>query len=722
MKARKARKDLASARVESLQMKNLISENSKLKSKNEKLEERCALLNNRIFELEKTLNIVNEELAALKKDWAEKDEQKKVFLKAGIGFTPEANVAFGELSIMCGIPQDKVGTALLTIAKLFNVEVDSIPSARTVGRSYFAVSSICAKQIAELLEYGENLTVLSDETSKFFQKFQAFVAAGHNKLTGEEFLIYLGVFEVPDKSALRSLEELETVVKGIANTVGIDPDLFWKKFVISVKNLGSDRAATQLCFNRILAELRKLFLEESQEFNDMSEEDKAKFIRINSIFCILHIIQNLTKVVLKILLEHEKKETNNPSLKKSSIEWLIVEIARYFGARSAAKHRSARDWKILAEELQWEFANFSSFHGHRFNIIFVIASQILFNREKLIEFIEKYASDLEDTFKLATALKNPLLIMHLQILATIDSLITGAFWRLAENNDNFLKSKNYVEELLVFLNRVKEEPMLFFACEAPLDHFEDGKPQSKESKAFRQMLEDSEPIPGSSEVVFSLAVAVHSYFIEQFDFQLSDEFKTISEDEFKGAPSTNRVCEAAFGFLDYLFKRAPNMSTSIRSITIVARKNNVFKYLSSLSKDKYDLVVKEASEARSELAKKSQEKAKQLKAELVEQMERHALNRQTVNLRNQERLTRIREEVNKIGFWRNPEEMNESILLLSPRQKFEAVKANIRYRKFIHQVGFEPELLFRFSVNSRQHNLEALQENLCQLMLSSVEA
>lgn len=107
-------------------------------------------------------------------------------------FTPEANLAFGELAVRCGIAR-KIGLAILIIANLFGIIVDALPSLRTIGRSFHAVSYACSKQILEFLENTSNIALMSNETTKKYHKLQAYVASGINKLTGQGIVMHFGV-------------------------------------------------------------------------------------------------------------------------------------------------------------------------------------------------------------------------------------------------------------------------------------------------------------------------------------------------------------------------------------------------------------------------------------------------------------------------------------------------------------------------------------------------
>uniref|UniRef100_A0A914NXX9 Uncharacterized protein n=1 Tax=Panagrolaimus davidi TaxID=227884 RepID=A0A914NXX9_9BILA len=715
VKLRSVGNALKEAKKEIEKLKCLESENETLKECNQALKDTCKNLTERINFLEDCLATVTDNQTQTVVSHIPK------CLKNSRGaFTPKSMITFGELAIRCSIPQDKVGLAILIISRLLDVEVDSVPSGRTVGRSFHGVSSVVARQISELLSMCENLMLMSDETAKFCQKFQAFIAAGRNKFTGEDILIHLGLIEVATKSAIKSFEALETIIKSIATTVGIDKTPFFENFIISIKSLYSDQAATQLCFNKILALCREGFLRALPAFQEMSEITQAQTLKVHSTFCLLHVIQNMVPVVLNVLLEHEKQVTGNPNITKSLVEWLITEIARYFGKRSAAKHRSARDWKTYCEKEGFTFYNICNLLGHRFNIIFVIAAQILLNKDKLIDFIKQYAPDLEENFKLASSLENPMINMHLHILATVDSKITGALWRLSENHESFLKTRDYAQELIVFFNRVVNEPLMFFGDEAPLEHFERGKPETPKSVAIREMLEDLDPVTGSSQVVSSLSPALAEYFKRQFEFQLGDDFNLIAETEIQGAPSNNRACEADFGFLDYLFKRAPNMTAENRNITILAIKNHVFEWLQSLPPEKYDLIINEAAAVRSSIEARTFEKARKLKLEIVEHMEQQAVERIRALEKSQTKKTKLQVEVDEVGFWKTIPEMEQALSGLSSKLHLKAVKTNIRYRKFVFQPNFTRPALFRFSKDGNNFSLQTLKQNLIALIEDSI--
>uniref|UniRef100_A0A914YDU7 Uncharacterized protein n=1 Tax=Panagrolaimus superbus TaxID=310955 RepID=A0A914YDU7_9BILA len=431
----------------------------------------------------------------------------------------------------------------------------------------------------------------------------------------------------------------------------------------------------------------------------------------------LHVIHNLTKVILKVLLEHEKKVTGNINVKQSSVEWLITEICRYFSSRAAAKYPSVGRWILWCIEKGYENYTICSLLGHRFNIIPIIAAQILMNKDRLIVFINKYAPDLEKDHGLATALANPLIVMHLQILAQIDSKISGPLWRAAENDESVLRTREYAQELLVYFNRVKQDPMIFFDSEeAPLLRFENTEPQTPQSIALKELLGDMVPVTGCSEIIPFLASGMHDYFAAQFKFELSDDFPDLSELEVAGAVSTNRACEAVFGYVDYLCKKSPNMSTETRSIMTVALKNQVFEWLSTLSKEKYEEIIRSATEMRVTLQQNSLEKAKKLKRELLEEMEKHAAAQLLSSQRNDTRLAKIQADIDKFGFWETETQMEASLSSLTPRLKIEAVKANLRYRKFVVQIGFVRDQLFRFSSDGNSFDLDTLKSNLSELM------
>uniref|UniRef100_A0A914YI83 Uncharacterized protein n=1 Tax=Panagrolaimus superbus TaxID=310955 RepID=A0A914YI83_9BILA len=125
------------------------------------------------------------------------NKRDKFYLKKSGKFTVQAHTCFSRLISQGNVAQDKVSIVILVVADLFKILVDAVPSRWTVGRDIHMVQSINCEYISTFIDECSNLSFLSDETTKFTKKLQAFVLTGKNDRTHQKFVLFLGVGEVP---------------------------------------------------------------------------------------------------------------------------------------------------------------------------------------------------------------------------------------------------------------------------------------------------------------------------------------------------------------------------------------------------------------------------------------------------------------------------------------------------------------------------------------------
>uniref|UniRef100_A0A914YTR8 Uncharacterized protein n=1 Tax=Panagrolaimus superbus TaxID=310955 RepID=A0A914YTR8_9BILA len=184
------------------------------KKKSQALKERNNDYENLVAELEEDSNLLDEEVhqlqifreenEKLKQEVQERDKiilelndllgnhkkNNKFLLKnKNSKFTVEAHTCFSRLLSQGNVAQDKVSIVIRVVADLFKISIDAVPSRWTVGRDIHTIQSLNCEYIDKFINECSNLSFLSDETTKFTKKLQAFVLTGKNDRTHQKKML-----------------------------------------------------------------------------------------------------------------------------------------------------------------------------------------------------------------------------------------------------------------------------------------------------------------------------------------------------------------------------------------------------------------------------------------------------------------------------------------------------------------------------------------------------
>ena len=187
-----------------------------------------------------------------------------------------------------GVATASVAPVIETVASFCGREPDRLPSRQFVDNVNVSRLAVVQNQTADLVDE-QNLTLYTDETSKYGSKYMAYATT-----TADQKVHVLGMKQIPSKSAADTLEALTDTLDEISETCGM-PEL-GRKLVVNLKNTMSDRAATEKLFNSMLQEYReKLLPSILVGFDNFTEEQQQNTIRMNHFFCGLHLLVSLAE-------------------------------------------------------------------------------------------------------------------------------------------------------------------------------------------------------------------------------------------------------------------------------------------------------------------------------------------------------------------------------------------------------------------------------------------
>ncbi|KAJ8307728.1 hypothetical protein KUTeg_014723 [Tegillarca granosa] len=141
----------------------------------------------------------------------------------------------------CMVSTADIGKVIKTVCSVLCSRVPNrLPSETTIHRINDMKLSVSLKQISQISEK-KNLTLYSDETSKFGKSFEVFAVTDEDKTS-----YLLGLREMYSKRADSVLDTFKEVLNDINVTCNdiTDTDSAGYKLLTNIKNTMSDRAAT----------------------------------------------------------------------------------------------------------------------------------------------------------------------------------------------------------------------------------------------------------------------------------------------------------------------------------------------------------------------------------------------------------------------------------------------------------------------------------------------
>ncbi len=197
------------------------------------------------------------------------------------------------------IANEKIPLAIKEVLKLIDKEPDRLPTRRRVDTLVGAKGVVARKQLAEVLPDKSDTTLYTDETRKFGRTYNVYIA------TDVEKNCYLmGLREMSNKSAKTCLDTFKEILTDISESANTEVgDLI----VTHIKNTMSDRAQTEVAFNRLLEDYRSYVLEKiCVNWHDLSEIEQQSLSKMNNFFCGLHLLVNFAEVCSATLTKFEK--------------------------------------------------------------------------------------------------------------------------------------------------------------------------------------------------------------------------------------------------------------------------------------------------------------------------------------------------------------------------------------------------------------------------------
>ncbi|XP_063415652.1 uncharacterized protein LOC134697357 [Mytilus trossulus] len=621
------------------------------------------------------------------------------------------------------ISASKIGEVIRTVCSLCKRQPNRVPSATTVNRISDMKLSIATKQVEDLSKKS-NLTLYSDETSKFGKSFEVFAVTDEDK---HSYL--LGLREMSCKSSETVLETFKDILQDFnelcdGNDVGF-------KVLTGIKNTMSDRASTEKKFQNLLENYRTTILTTIIDgWPMLTEEERAASSRMNNFFCSLHLLVNFATVCGEGLKKFESlylkdhpiqtdDESEIESVTESGTIRLLRTSAKSFSRGVDEKNGVYKQFNTYLLMKKEDHVKFIRFTHNRFNVFFLLGHVTYFHRENIKHFLHSFQGC---TNRLLSSVYqdicNPLLVAGSRALGIISKIITGPLWRNIECKTHILDINDTLTGLRSFLAEAKDD------CSEVVT----GKhvPFPEESCKIENDIVMAELFKPDETDVMTIQVlqALFSCMLNLLDRQAADHLPggkyfskpTDISAESKSVLKHNKLPEFFFGQLDFLLRYRPNASLLCNEAYLLYSHNKTDEWLQSLDDVMRIQLINDSRKEGKNIRLKFKERLKTIEEKRLATLklkEKEISEKKKRVLKKKETFTN---DILFFGLWQSREDIKLKLEEIpSNAEKKKALKSQLNFRKNV-LLQKSDKSYFLFSSKKIQKTIPELTEQLCKLV------
>eukprot|EP00117_Sycon_ciliatum_P036187 scpid41604/ scgid27282/ len=617
---------------------------------------------------------------------------------------------------------NNVEPVIRSVASLCGRSLGRLPKPSTLAEMYIEGASLAQSQLCEVLSSSENVTLHSDGTTKFGQKYLSFqVGVGDDMYS-------LGMREVFSGSAQATLDKYVQIVDDIERVSG-ERDAAMK-ITAALKNTMSDRHAVQKSFNGLLQQYRCQILPAVVSgWAHLGEAEQQSMCSMHNFFCGMHLVVNMAETVSETLKVYENLHFGgnaagaallpaNPA--RTSKESGVVRLVRT-SCKALEKHGSEQsgypeDFAAYLSSQGIDDVPLDTFRGNRFNILFHNAAGVFYLNQHMSSFLENIFEKPNLLLQAVAAdLKEPVFIAGVRALGLVDKHLTSPLWRVLEDKTvSLLDMNNKYHKLCEFLRQpdaagfITGESVPF--PEVPI------KKDAKWLSLVAPANNDAETMSILQCLFSALLVLVLRLVADHLP---GGHFHKPSEEvreQVAKVSKTNTVSERDFAMLDRLMREKPNSSTAALEGMILYSHNKTDSWLQEKSADELEELFQKARQCspqmyqafrrrRQSMLEDRRRALKQQEKEVAEKRKKKSLAMET-----------LVEEITKCGLFKSVAEVDEALSKCSSEtSRVSALHLQLKFRKNV-LCQEAPSSTFAFSKDGKKHSSEQLRENLLSLL------
>ena len=654
----------------------------------------------RLQELEVELDLLHEKMA----------ESCELIVYSNGVYTPSFQKCVYNL-LECNVSSTQVSRVLETVLNLVGKRANKLPSRSTINNMNIQRLALSQTQIATDFSLKQNTTLLTDETSKYGEKYGVYAATDE---TGTPYV--LGLRSLVTKSAQDTLQVFQDILSDVNERCDATKDDVSQKILANIVATMSDRAATEYKFNELLESYRLTVLPAVIEnYDSLSEADKLVQDRLLNFFCSLHLLVHFAESCGKALLEVEQANfgdscpTNDKSFSKpgeSGTLRLVRTTCKLFSRGGDEKSGCFGTFKNYVSDFLKENKMMSlpltPYRGNRFNIVFTNASCIYFLHEHMVTFLENSGSNINRLAKaVLNDLKQEFYVAGCKALGLVNKLITTPFWNLIESKNVTIFDLNdkYIE-LLQFFDNASQNLEKFMNGEIlPFG----SSTEVKKDKIYECLVNERHDLDDKVETILAIMLPTMAKLCKH---ALADQlpggkyasFTDVMKEKTKGSPKHNKFSETLFAYADQILRFKPNVKVLSTEAYVMYTHNKTGEWLTGKSEKEQEALLitarKQVPKLRQQF-KLRQKKLFETRQALIFEKMKKTEESKTRKLRSLENMTN---DIVFYGLWQSEEQIDSELATYnSDAQKVKALKAQLKFRQNVLKQDTGNRNVFLFS-------------------------
>ena len=630
----------------------------------------------------------------------------------------------------CHVSYRNIPEVINTVCKLVGKRVSHLPSQSTINNLNVQRLIISQKQIGEEFNEKQNLTLLSDETTKYEKRMEGIHCTDED---GREWV--LGLREIETKAASNVFNTFQDILADIDRASHAADSEKSRTILANITARVSDRAATELKLGELIESARLEILPIMKDgFNELTDDEKAEVGNILVFSCGLHGLVHFADSANTSLIESEKGLFNQESAPvydksfakktESATVRLIRTCSKAFskgGDEKSGCHLEFVSYiQPFLKQHKIHSLPLAPFRGNRFNILFANADHLFFLHKQFIQFLNGREGNNRLLQAVLHDLKVPELVAGCKALGLISKFVSTPLWTLIEDKSiHILDMSEKYQQLVTALNHAALHVTDFMEGNIlPFEH----TPVNEDYflDALLAPFEYDHLVQTHLEVLLpALAKLSEKLYKDHLD---GGKYSNIGRDSdlyhrTKGTPKHNKFSESVFGYIDGLMKNKPNVSILSCEAYVMFSMNKTSEWLNGKSEQDVEKILSEARREASSTRKEFQERHKNI----LEFRRQETLRKQEkAEAHRLEKLRKLQEYTDQIvdhGLWQSEEQVQRLLNLYdSKSEKMKALKTQVRFHKFVLQQEPEDKGLLSFSKDKRQLSVEELTDNVCKLI------
>ncbi|WAQ97077.1 hypothetical protein MAR_029767, partial [Mya arenaria] len=599
---------------------------------------------------------------------------------------------------LLSVSASKVGDVVKSVLKLVSVEPNRLPATSTVLEMNLQRLCLAQKQLGEVFSKEEHTCLMTDETSKFGNKFMGYEATD----TEGNFWV-LGLKEIETKSARNTLSVLKEILEDLDCASKCSNSETSRDIVAHITATMSDRAATEVKFNDLLSTYRTEVLPlVYSNYETFTEDEKNSMESLNNYFCGLHALVNYAESTQNPIYDKSFRKSYEPGTCR-----LVRVAAKAFGVGSVGDEKSGCQGAFRTYIHDFLHDNhltsvpLKSYRGSRFNILFANAASVYFLHEHMLSFLKNVGAENRLLKSILFDLEVHEYVAGLKALGLISKMVTSPLWCILEDRNVSMVDMNakYLE-LVTFLQDAANNTEQFM--NGDLQIFNE---HVKRDCIYDYIVRPSRYDEACQGLLKVILAALCTLCKKLYKDHLPDgKLVECDVNKVKGVPKTSCFAESIFGQLDHLMRTKPHLKTIAAESCIMFLNNRTLDWLNSKDEVERNKLINEASKEKNSNARENSEES---------------LDRE--RLRIQEKCT---SDIVHFGLWQSELEVDNMLASYnSITDKINALKAQLKFRQKVLLQLPEEKKAFNVtkSVDGKRKSLSVEEQAIVRDVESNVE-